>query len=105
MTARIRHRAPLVLVGPTLEGRLYCLAIRRMPVDLRGRPILALGSISDARPARAPQVGADNDDSNPGLDNAPTKNKKLLEWVQEVAELTTPRSRRMVRWIKKSGSA
>ena len=26
----------------------------------------------------------------PGLDNAPTKNKKLLEWVQEVAELTTP---------------
>ena len=25
----------------------------------------------------------------PGLDNAPTKNK-LLEWVQEVAELTTP---------------
>ena len=26
----------------------------------------------------------------PGLENAPTKNKKLLEWVQEVAELTTP---------------
>ena len=26
----------------------------------------------------------------PGLDNAPTKNKKLLEWVREVAELTTP---------------
>ncbi len=25
-----------------------------------------------------------------GLDNAPTKNKKLLEWVREVAELTTP---------------
>ena len=26
----------------------------------------------------------------PGLDNAPTKNKKLLEWVQEAAELTQP---------------
>ena len=25
-----------------------------------------------------------------GLENAPTKNKKLLEWVREVAELTTP---------------
>ncbi|MGV1037481.1 MAG: phosphoenolpyruvate carboxykinase (GTP) [Candidatus Nanopelagicales bacterium] len=28
--------------------------------------------------------------STPGFDNAPTKNKKLLEWVQEVAELTQP---------------
>jgi phosphoenolpyruvate carboxykinase (GTP) len=26
----------------------------------------------------------------PGLDNTPTKNKKLLEWVHEVAELTQP---------------
>ncbi len=26
----------------------------------------------------------------PGLDDAPTKNKKLLEWVEEVAELTKP---------------
>ncbi len=26
----------------------------------------------------------------PGLENAPTKNKKLLDWVQEVAELTQP---------------
>ena len=28
--------------------------------------------------------------SIPGLENAPTKNKKLLEWVDEVAALTTP---------------
>ncbi len=28
--------------------------------------------------------------SIPGLENAPTKNKKLLEWVEEVAALTTP---------------
>jgi len=26
----------------------------------------------------------------PGLDDAPTRNKKLLEWVEEVAELTKP---------------
>jgi len=26
----------------------------------------------------------------PGLDNTPTKNKKLLEWVHEIAELTQP---------------
>jgi len=26
----------------------------------------------------------------PGLDSAPTRNKKLLEWVEEVAELTKP---------------
>ena len=25
-----------------------------------------------------------------GLDNPPTRNKKLLEWVEEVAELTQP---------------
>ena len=28
--------------------------------------------------------------SIPGLDNAPTKNKKLLEWVEEIAELAQP---------------
>ncbi|MFZ1855116.1 MAG: phosphoenolpyruvate carboxykinase, partial [Candidatus Nanopelagicales bacterium] len=28
--------------------------------------------------------------STPGFADAPTKNKKLLEWVQEVAELTQP---------------
>ena len=28
--------------------------------------------------------------SVPGLDNPPTKNKKLLEWVEEVAALTKP---------------
>ncbi len=28
--------------------------------------------------------------SIPGLDNAPTKNKKLLEWVEEIAALTQP---------------
>jgi len=28
--------------------------------------------------------------SVPGFDNAPTKNKKLLEWVEQVAELTQP---------------
>ncbi|MEI2716929.1 MAG: hypothetical protein V9E98_08015 [Candidatus Nanopelagicales bacterium] len=26
----------------------------------------------------------------PGLENPPTKNKKLLEWVEEAAELTQP---------------
>ena len=26
----------------------------------------------------------------PGLENPPTKNKKLLEWVEEVATLTQP---------------
>ena len=26
----------------------------------------------------------------PGLDNPPTRNKKLLEWVEEVAALTQP---------------
>ncbi|MCB0916513.1 MAG: phosphoenolpyruvate carboxykinase, partial [Actinobacteria bacterium] len=26
----------------------------------------------------------------PGLENPPTKNKKLLEWVEEVAALTQP---------------
>ena len=28
--------------------------------------------------------------SVPGLDNPPTKNKKLLEWVEEVAALAKP---------------
>ena len=28
--------------------------------------------------------------SVPGFENAPTKNKKLLEWVEQVAELTQP---------------
>lgn len=26
----------------------------------------------------------------PGLDNPPTNNKKLIEWVEEVAALTKP---------------
>ncbi len=28
--------------------------------------------------------------SVPGLENPPTKNKQLLEWVDEMAELTQP---------------
>ena len=61
-----------------MKGSPVLPAIRWKPVEFSGRPVFSLGSIRDARPARAPQVGADKDDRNPGLENAPTKNKSFL---------------------------
>src|SRR3954466_10723795 len=44
-----------------------------------------------ARPAGYPEDGdAVTSVAIPGLDNAPTTHARLLDWVREMAELTTP---------------